>query len=133
MKSSLVEQMQELPSAIALSTDLLAGQWINTNPSPVFIRDLQLEPSEGQLRMRVSGAVPRSPADWGQSQARIFAENSASAEAMAFSAVFDLEDIEVRVQGYVVKGVLVIVSFTRVKDSGNGSSCFGKEFFYRIS
>ena len=83
--------------------------------------------------MRVTGAEPGLPEDWGVAEARLFAENTASGLAMAFSAAFDLGGIESLLQGYVVKGVLVIVSFTRVKDGRERSSSFGKEFFYRTS
>jgi len=73
------------------------------------------------------------PRDWGAAQAQVFAENTAAPQAMAFSALFDLDGMESLLQGYVVKGVLVIVSFTRVKDGRDRSSSFGKEFFYRVS
>ncbi|HEY2392086.1 MAG TPA: hypothetical protein VGK22_13020 [Candidatus Angelobacter sp.] len=112
---------------------LLAGNWINTNTSPSFMRSLQLEPSGNQLIMRVTGAEHGLPEDWGASGAQPFAENTASLQAMAFSASFDLGAVESLLQGYVVKGVLVIVSFTQVKDGRSRSSSFGKEFFYRIS
>jgi hypothetical protein len=70
--------------------------------------------------------------DWGVATAQVFAENTASAQAMAFSVLFDPGGMESLLQGYVVKGVLVIVSFTRVKDGRERSSSFGKEFFYRV-
>jgi hypothetical protein len=112
---------------------LLAGNWINTNTSPSFMRSLHLKPSGNQLIMRVTGAESGLPEDWGASEAQPFAENTASSQAMAFSASFDLGAVESLLQGYVVKGVLVIVSFTQVKDGRSRSSSFGKEFFYRIS
>ena len=89
--------------------------------------------TQNQLMMRVGGAEPGLPEDWGETEAQLFAENTASGLAMAFSASFDLGGIESLLQGYVVKGVLVIVSFTRVKDGRERSSSFGKEFFYRVS
>ena len=135
MRHAVLEQMQELPSASRTSLDLLSivGKWVNTNPSPALIRGIQLEPAQHGLSIRVTGADPELPQTWGQSEAQPFAENSASGEAMAFSALFELDGVQVRLQGYVVKGVLVIVSFLRVKDARNRSSHFGKEFFYRVS
>lgn len=133
MNHVALEQTQE--NAVArqeLDLSLLAGSWINTNSSPSFMRSLQLERGANQLTMRVTGADPGLPGDWGAVQAQVFAENTASLQAMAFSALFDLDGMESLLQGYVVKGVLVIVSFTRVKDERERSSSFGKEFFYRV-
>jgi hypothetical protein len=134
MNHVALEQMQEYSVARSdLEMSLLTGNWVNTNPSPSFIRSLQLEPGANQLTMRVTGAAPGAPMDWGATQAQVFAENTVSSQAMAFSALFDLGGMESLLQGYVVKGVLVIVSFTQVKDERQRSSSFGKEFFYRVS
>jgi hypothetical protein len=128
-----LEQLQEHTATEAgLDLSLLAGRWVNTNLSPSFIRSLQLEPGQNQMMMRVTGAEQGGAQDWGSATAQVFAENTASMQAMAFSSLFDLDGMESLLQGYVVKGVLVIVSFTRVKDGRERSSSFGKEFFYRL-
>jgi hypothetical protein len=129
------EQLQERAAGTGVDLDAVAltGSWVNTNSSPSFIHSIQLKPKQGQLMMRVAGAEPGLPEDWGETEAQLFAENTASGAAMAFSAAFDLGGAESLLQGYVVKGVLVIVSFTRVKDGRERSSSFGKEFFYRVS
>ena len=134
MKHIALEQMQERTADPGAALDLaaLTGHWVNTNSSPSLIRHIQLEPARNQLIMRVSGAEP-GLADWGVTQVQPFSENAASGLAMALSASFDLGGAECLLQGYVVKGVLVIVSFTLVKDSRERSSSFGKEFFYRVS
>jgi hypothetical protein len=130
-----LEQLQERTAGTGVDLDpaALTGSWVNTNSSPSFIHSIQLEPKQGQLMMRVAGAEPCLAEDWGETEAQLFAENTATGLAMAFSAAFDLGGVESLLQGYVVKGVLVIVSFTRVKDGRERSSSFGKEFFYRVS
>lgn len=135
MKSVVAEQMRERPpgSEPALNPQLLLGIWVNTNPSPAFIRSIRVQPGPNGLLIQATGADAGLPRDWGETEAQQFAETPACDEAMALSAVFQLDGIEVRCQGYVVKGVLVIVSFTRVKDGRDRSSHFGKEFFYRVS
>ena len=134
MNHVALEQLQERTDAIAPDLDLepLMGSWVNTNPSPVFIRSIELKPGKNQLIMRVTGSEPGVPEDWGAAEAQPFSENTASPLATAFTALFDLGGIESMLQGYVVKGVLVIVSFTQVKDGRERSSSFGKEFFYRV-
>ena len=135
MTSALAEQTQQLPpgSPTALDTHLLVGSWVNTNSSPAFIRNIQLKPGPAGLWMQVTGADSELPQSWGETEAQLFAENPGSGEAMALCAIFRLDGIDVRLQGYMVKGVLVIVSFTRVKDARERSSHFGKEFFFRLS
>ena len=135
MKCVALEQMQEHAAGAGTVLDLtaLAGKWENTNLSPPLIRNIQLEPGQNQLMMRVIGAEPGLAEDWGVTEAQPFSENTASGLATAFSASFDLGGFESLLQGYVVKGVLVIVSFSQVKDGRERSSSFGKEFFYRVS
>jgi hypothetical protein len=130
-----LEQLEEHTAGTGVELDptALAGNWVNTNTSPTLMRRIQLVPAQNQLMMRVAGAEPGLPEDWGESEAQLFAESTTSGAAMAFSASFDLGGVESLLQGYVVKGVLVIVSFTRVTDGRERSSSFGKEFFYRIS
>jgi hypothetical protein len=129
-----LEQLQEraTPAAAGLDLELLAGKWINTNPSPSLISRIHLEPAQGRLTMRVTCVEAGLPEDWGVAYAAPFAENPTAQAAMAFSTRFNLGGVESLLQGYVVKGVLVIVSFTRVQDARKRSSSFGKEFFYRV-
>jgi hypothetical protein len=130
-----LEQMEERPPSMGkhLDTSSLAGSWINTNAKPAMIRHIQIDARDGQLMMRVAGSEAGLPEDWGTVAIQPFAETASAIQAMAFSALFDLAGVESLLQGYVVKGVLVIVSFTRVKDGRDRSSSFGKEFFYRVS
>lgn len=134
MRSAVAEQGQVRPddAGATLHAHLLIGQWLNTNPSPSFIRRITLKPGPNGLLIHVVGAGVDLPENWGEWHAQLFAETPSSSEAMAIYAVVQLEGGEVRIQGYVVKGVLVIVSFTRVKEGGDRSSAFCKEFFYRL-
>jgi len=129
-----VEQLQECNSGTlpGLDQTALTGTWINTNSARSLIRRIEIAPGQKQLTVHIFGAEPGLPEDWGMAEAHPFAENTASGLAMAFSVLFDLDGIESLLQGYVVKGVLVIVSFTQVKDGRDRSSSFGKEFFYRL-
>ena len=135
MRHVALEQMQERAAGTGVGLDptALTGNWANTNSSPSLIRHIQLEPRQNQLLMRVAGADLGLPENWGVTQAQPFAENTTSGLAMALSACFDLGGIECLLQGYAVKGVLVIVSFTWVKDGRERCNSFGKEFFYRVA
>jgi hypothetical protein len=129
-----IEQMQNRAAGSGTGFDLtaLTGNWVNTNAAPSFIRSIQLAAAGDHMTMRVSGAEPGLPEHWGMAEVQPFAETTASGLATAFTASFDLGGLESLLQGYVVKGVLVIVNFTQVKDARERSSSFGKEFFYRV-
>ena len=135
MRYVALEQMRERAAGAGVGLDptALTGNWVNTNSSPSLIRHIQLEPGQNRITVRVIGAEPGLLEDWGITEAHLFAENTASGSAMSFSALFSLGGVECLLQGYVVKGVLVIVSFTRIKDARERSSSFAKEFFYRVS
>ena len=111
------------------SSDLL-GTWANTNSSATGIVRLMLAQSENRIRVRVFGAG--SPAiDWGEAPAEIFAEGPGLSQATSFTSFYDLGFMSIWLQAYVVKGVLVVVSFTRFQDGSGRSNYFGKEFFFR--
>jgi hypothetical protein len=116
----------------ALDVSMLTGTWANTNPSAPGIVRLVLTESGGNLAVRVFGAGTPEPFDWGEALARPFADGVALTQATSFTALYKLSFMSVWLQTYVVKGVLVVVTFTQFGDDSGRSSYFGKEFFFRV-
>ncbi len=127
----------QLESAVAPESDgtvdptPLLGTWINTNSAADGIVKVILATKTGALRVHAFGACDPNPCDWGEVNGAVFGESISSRDAMSFTAVYDFAFMEVILQAYVVKGVLVIVSFTAFKDDSGRSNYVGKEFFYR--
>ena len=109
----------------------LLGTWLNTNPTTMGIASASLTRTGGQVLVRIIAAGSPDPYDWGEAAADIFAGDTSSAEAMAFSAFYDFGFMETQLQAHVRQGVLIIAKFDRFKDNSGRSNYFTKEFFYR--
>src|SRR5215467_7787062 len=114
-----------------LDASALLGEWSNTNNSATGIARLVLTETGDQIVVRVFGAGHPQPFDWGEAPAELFADLPGLIQATSFTSFHDLRFMSVWLLTYVVKGVLVVVSFTRFQDGSGRSNYFGKEFFYR--
>lgn len=110
----------------------LLGTWLNTNNSTQGILRAVLSGSGRDVRLRIVAAGDPSPRDWGETGAAVFATDTGSTEAMAFSAFYDFGFMETHLQAHVRQGVLIIAKFDRFKDNSGRSNYFSKEFFYRV-
>lgn len=115
----------------ALVTGSLLGTWLNTNSATQAITKTVLADDKGKILLRVLADNNPELGDWGEAVASVFAADSSSTEAMAFSAFYDFGFMESLLQGHVRQGVLIIAKFDRFKDNSGRSNCFSKEFFYR--
>lgn len=115
----------------ALSLEPLSGSWLNTNSTSRGIARADLSVKGNGLTLRVAAAGDPAPHDWGETDVQVFAADTSSAEAMAFSAFYDFGFMETLLQGHVRQGVLIIAKFDTFKDNSGRSSYFSKEFFFR--
>lgn len=114
--------------APALSLEILAGDWRNTNAQVGIARLVCRPAANGKILVQAFGTD-----DWGTVEASVYSFTFESKQAGAFSAVFDLGYEEVRLQANVKAGVLVVASFNRIKDSSGRTSYFDREFFHRVA
>jgi hypothetical protein len=110
---------------------LLLGTWINTNRNASGIPKVVIELKEGTVWVRVFGAGESEAHDWGEVQAGVYTDGVGLHQATSFTTFYDFGFMDVRLQTYLAKGVLVIVSYTQFKDDSGRTNYFGKEFFYR--
>jgi len=109
----------------------LLGMWMNTNSATQGITRALLVNDDGKVVLQIFADNNPQAGDWGKAVASIFAADSSSTEAMAFSALYDFGFMETLLQGHVRQGVLIIAKFDRFKDNSVRSNFFSKEFFYR--
>ena len=109
----------------------LLGTWLNTNCATQGITKAVLVKDDGKIVLQIFAGNNPQLEDWGKAVASIFAADSSSTEAMAFSALYDFGFMETLLQGHVRQGVLIIAKFDRFKDTSGRSNYFSKEFFYR--
>src|SRR5437764_10690708 len=117
--------------AAPISPDALLGTWTNTNEATRGIAKAMLARKGGQIALRIVATGSPGQNDWGETPASVFAADTSSSEAMAFSAFYDFGFMETRLQGHIRQGVLIIAKFDRFKDNSGRSNYFSKEFFYR--
>ena len=108
----------------------LVGTWLNTNSATQGITRTILAIKGQQITLRIFAAGDPT-LDWGETDASVFATDTSSTEAMAFSAFYDFGFMETQLQSHVRQGVLIIAKFDRFKDNSGRSNYFSKEFFYR--
>ena len=108
----------------------LVGTWLNTNSTTQGITRAILAIKGQQITLRIFAAGDPT-LDWGETDASVFATDTSSTEAMAFSAFYDFGFMETQLQAHVRQGVLIIAKFDRFKDNSGRSNYFSKEFFYR--
>jgi len=121
-------KLEDVPAAaVRLETDLLAGTWINTNTASRWISRLTLTPSDGRL----AASIVCDGNQWCEISTALFGEHPSDATAIAFHSRYQSGPLDVQLQGYVVKGVLVVISFARTAVPDPFPAFMVKEFFFR--
>lgn len=115
-----------------VAPESLLGTWLNTNSATQGIMRAVLAETGGRVRLQIFADGNPALPEWGEAVASLFAADSSSTEAMAFSASYDFGFMETLLQGHVRQGVLIIAKFDRFKDNCGRSNYFSKEFFYRV-
>lgn len=105
------------------------GTWINSNPDTNGIAKIVLVESNGDLSLQVSAIGPNGLIDWGIANAEIFASGPSSRVGAGFTCVYDFGFAEARLQGMLMKGLLVLAQFHLFKDDSNRTDYFLREYF----
>jgi hypothetical protein len=116
-----------------LDVSPLLGTWVNTDPESAGIVRIEIAAADqGGLVVGVRAAGQPSPRDWGEVRAEtVYADGLQSARAVAFTARFDLDVLEVHLQANQNQGLLVVASFHRFKDGSGRADYFAREFYRR--
>jgi hypothetical protein len=88
--------------------------------------------SNGTLSLQVYAIGPEGLIDWGTSEVSVFAATPSSRVGAGFTCVFDLGFVETRLQGSIVKGLLVLAQFHSFKDDSQRVDYFVREYFALI-
>lgn len=122
---------EQTTAGASMDPDPLLGTWLNTNTATQGITRAILHANGPGIMVRIFAAGDSGEIDWQDSPASLFAMDTGSSEAMAFSAFYDFGFMETQLQAHVRQGVLIIAKFDRFKDNSGRSNYFSKEFFYR--
>ena len=109
----------------------MLGTWINTNTASRGIVKVILSSDEGALAVHAFGACDPAPCEWGRaSDVVACAAGPGSTEPMGFTARYDFDFLEVRLEANLSRGLLIIASFNTFHDDSGRSDFFSREFFF---
>ena len=106
----------------------LVGTWINSNPDTHSIALVKATESGGQLSLQVSSVDGDGLTEWGCADAEIFAVSADSQVGAGFSCRYQFPHGETRLQGMIMKGLLVLAQFYLFND-GKREDYFIREYF----
>lgn len=121
----------DIPEAIAGEMDVRAfpGTWVNSNPDTSGIARIKVVETDGRLSLQVFAIGPEAVVDWGTAPANVFASSPSSRVGAGFTSVFDFGFAETRLQGMIMKGLLVLAQFHSFKDESQRTGYFVREYF----
>jgi hypothetical protein len=121
-KSYYRRSAPELVSTSGISTGVITGEWVNSNPATNWVSGFTVT---DHATIRIRGVS--DPVDWGE--AELTAHQDRHGESNLF-ATFDLAPFEVVIGVISVKNLVVLNQFRRYKDGATINS-FCREFFFR--
>ena len=105
------------------------GTWINSNPDTNGIARTVMSESLGDLLLQTYAIGPEGLIDWGTAAVNVFASAPSSRVAAGFSCVYDFGFVETRLQGMIMKGLLVLAQLHSFKDESGRADYFVREYF----
>ncbi len=107
----------------------LLGTWINSNPDTNSVAVVKATNANGQLQLQVSAVGVDGFTDWGVADAKVFAAAPDSHVGAGFTCHYEFAHGETRMQGMIMKGLLVLAQFHLFKDDSDRESYFLREYF----
>ena len=128
--AQLADDLESKPSTRKpIQVGVLPGTWINSNPDSSSIARLEISESEGKLVVQGFAIGAEGLVDWGTTAASVFTDGPSSRTAAGFTCVFEFGFAETRIQGMIMKGLLVLAEFHLFKDQSGRSGYFLREYF----
>lgn len=107
----------------------LPGMWVNSNPNANGIARARVSEDDGRLSIQVYAIGPDGLIDWGKADVVPFAAGPASHVGAGFTSHYDFGFAETRLQGMIMKGLLVLAEFHSFKDDSKRVPYFVREYF----
>jgi len=118
------------PAAPPLDPTPLLGWWVNFETASRGVRELHVTRSGKGLLVRITGAGPDTPIDWGEAPAEPFSDGVDLRAAVAFSAHYDFGYLRTLVAAYLNKRLLVVDTYNTFHDGSGRSGYFARDHFY---
>ena len=107
----------------------LPGIWINSNPDTNGIARLVISEAAGKISSQVYAIGADGLIDWGAADLAVFTSKPNSRVAAGFTCIYDFGFVETRLQGMIMKGLLVLAQLHNFKDESRRADYFVREYF----
>lgn len=116
-----------------LDLSAFPGKWVNSNPHTSGIARLVITESNGKTSLQTFAIGPNGLIDWGIVDLVIFTSRATSRVASGFTCRYDFGFAETRLDGMIMKGLLVLAQFHIFKDGSRRADHFSREYFALMS
>jgi len=107
----------------------LTGTWLNSNPDTNGIERLIVSETDGKVSVQVYAVGSEGLIDWGATDVTLFAATPGSRMCAGFACRYDFGFVETRLQGMIMKGLLVLAQLHHFKDGSGRADYFVREYF----
>jgi len=129
MQFAQISDLVNADEAGSIDIRALPGTWINSNPDTNGIARLVISESSDNLSLQVYAVGPDRLIDWGTTVVNVFTSTPSSRLAAGFTCVYDFGFVETRLQGMIMKGLLVLAQLHHFKDESGRVDYFVREYF----
>jgi hypothetical protein len=116
-------------TARGIDTSALTGIWVNSNPDSNGIARMVIHKCNGNVTLQVFAIGPDGLIDWGTADVTVFASAPLSTVSAGFTCCYDFGFVEVRLQGMLLKGLMVLAELHNFKDDSKRVDFFVREYF----
>jgi len=106
----------------------LLGTWINSNPETSSVAVVKATDANGKLKLQVTAVTADGFVEWGSTDAEVFASTPDSNAGAGFTCRYQFDRGETRLQGMIMKGLLVLAQF-HLFDDNQREPYFLREYF----
>ena len=109
------------------------GSWTNSYEKARVIGAFRLYEENGQLMIHITGSETGFyPGNWGSQVVKSHSYAPDTNDVVAFQTRFEMGDMEAFLAMNENKGLLIIAGYFTFKDEDERSSCFVREFFFKV-
>lgn len=109
----------------------LLGRWFNCDKKTGGLVRLILGSRRGVLTVHPFGACVPKACDWGTVKGLAYSESVSSADAVAFTAIFEFSFKETIITGHLCGGCLVVETYNHFTDGSGRCDYYSRDCFCR--
>lgn len=124
------DQVEITPETVGpIDASALIGTWVNSNLDTTGIARMVLSQAGEGLTLQTFAIGSDGLIDWGTTDVTVVASTASSRAGAGFVCVYDFGFAETRLQGMIMKGLLVLAQFHHFKDDSQRVGYFVREYY----